>query len=58
MLSLFKKKPTLNNEANQDLSLMLIDNPSDPVLDHGFFDEKNMNFSVESLIVLVGKNHA
>lgn len=52
MLSFFKKKPKLNNEANQDLSLMLFDNPNDPVQDHWFFDEKPMDFSVESLNIL------
>ena len=52
MLSFFKKKPKLNNEANQDLSLMLFDNPNDPVRDHGFFDKKRMDFSVESLNIL------
>lgn len=31
VLSFLKKKPKLNNEANQDLSLMLFDNSDDPV---------------------------
>ena len=52
VLSLFKKKPKLNNEANEDLSLMLFDNSDDPVRDQGFFDNKPMDFSVETLEIL------
>lgn len=52
MLSFFKKKTKLNNDANQDLSLMLIDNPNDPVRNYEFFDGKPMDFSVESLNIL------
>lgn len=52
MLSFFKKKPKLNNEANQDLSIMLFDDHDNPVRDHSFFDQKNMDFSIESLETL------
>ncbi len=52
MLSFFKKKPKLNNEANQDLSVMLFDNTDDPVRNHGFFNNKSMDFTVESLKII------
>jgi hypothetical protein len=52
MLSIFKKKPKLNNEANQDLSVMLFENPNDPIRDHQFFTDKSMDFTIESLKVL------
>jgi hypothetical protein len=52
VFSLFKKKPKLNNEANQDLSLMLFDNPDDPVRGHNFFHNKSMDFTIESLEIL------
>lgn len=52
MLSFFKKKPKLNNEANQDLSVMLFDAPDDPIRDHGFFSDKSMDFTIESLEIL------
>lgn len=52
MLSFFKKTPKLNNEANQDLSVMLFDNPDDPIRDHQFFNDKSMDFTIESLAVL------
>ena len=52
MFTFLKKKPPLNNEANKDLSVMLFDNPNDPVRDHEFFKTKSMNFSIESLEIL------
>ncbi len=42
----------MNNEASQDLSTMLFDNPNDPVRDYGFFEQKDMDFSIESLEIL------
>ena len=52
MFSFFKKKPKFNNEANQVLSWMLLDNPDDPVKNHEFFDNKPMDFSLDSLKIL------
>lgn len=52
MFSIFKKKPKLNNEANQDLSIMLLDEPNNPVLNHEFFENKKMDYSLESLEIL------
>ncbi|MEZ5471642.1 MAG: hypothetical protein R3E90_07665 [Marinicella sp.] len=52
MFSIFKKKPKLNNQANQDLSIMLLDEPNNPVLNHEFFENKKMDFSLESLEIL------
>ena len=52
MPSFFKKKPKINNEANQDLSVMLFENSDDPVRDQKFFDNKHMDFSAESLEII------
>ena len=52
MFSFFKKKPKLNNEANQDLSKMLLDSPNDPVRCYEFFDNKPMDFTIDSLKIL------
>jgi hypothetical protein len=50
VLSFFKRKPKYNNEAGEDLSLMLTNYPEDPVLNESFFSDLNMDFSIESLI--------
>lgn len=52
MFSFLKKKPSLNNEANADLSVMLFDNPDDPVRNYVFFESKPMDYSLESLQLL------
>ncbi len=50
MFRLFKRKPKFNNEAGEDLSLMLTNYPEDPVRNEAFFAELNMDFSIDSLI--------
>jgi len=52
VFSFFKKKPLLNNEAHEDLSIMLFDDPESPVRDDQFFNNKSMDFSIESLEIL------
>ena len=52
MFSLFKKKPKFDNEASEDLAVMLVDCPENPIRDASFFVDKEMDYSVESLTIL------
>ncbi len=38
-----------NNEANEDLSVMLYDEPENPVVNSCFFKDKKMDYSIESV---------
>ena len=52
MVSLFKKKPKLNNQASEELSWMLFEDVENPVRDVHFFEEKDMDYSLASLEIL------
>ena len=50
MFSFFKRKPKFNNEAGEDLALMLTNYPEDPLRNADFFSNFDMDFSIDSLI--------
>lgn len=52
MVSFFKKKPKLNNQANEELSWMLYADTDNPIRDLHFFEHRDMDYSLESLNIL------
>ena len=52
MISFFKKKPKLNNQANEELSWMLYEDTDNPIRDLHFFDGRDMDYSLKSLETL------
>ena len=52
MISLFNKKPKLNNQASEELSWMLFGDVENPIRNIQFFEEKSMDYSPGSLEML------
>ncbi len=49
VISIFKRKPKFNNEANQDLAEMLLECSENPILKAKYFEDKKMDYTIESL---------